>query len=116
MAATHFLEFHPADNPMQLSKIGNWVFTFLNPENELVDIRLAISSVLTRQVGQYMQLRRICISKTDLDQRWLIDAIECYDSQTGQDLVFSAADEMGHAIMDSLISEFSKYDVPLQLI
>lgn len=31
----HYLEFDAFDNPMQLSKVGNWVITFLSPAEEL---------------------------------------------------------------------------------
>ena len=115
MAAVHFIEFDPADNPMQLSKVGNWVFTYLSPQEEFVNIQLALTSVLPRQINEYLQPRRIAIAKTEMDNRWSIDSIECYDSSTGKDVFFTAEDKMGQLVLEKLIYEFDKYDIPLTL-
>ena len=40
---SHYLEFDAFDNPMQLSKVGNWVITFLSPVEELQFVQLAIT-------------------------------------------------------------------------
>ena len=71
-------EFDPFDHPTQLSKIGNWVITFLSPADEQQDIQLAITYVLPRQANDQLQARRIIINSTANEQRWLIEKIECW--------------------------------------
>ena len=43
-------EFDEFDNPMHLSKVGNWVFTFLSPQNQLDHIQLAMTNVIPRSI------------------------------------------------------------------
>ena len=75
MTSLHYLEFHPADNPMYLKKVGNWVLTFLNSKDDLTNIQLAITSVLPRQVSDNLQPVRVIIHKTEVENRWLIQQI-----------------------------------------
>ena len=116
MTSRHYLEFHPADNPMYLKKVGNWVLTFLSATDELTNIQLAITSVLPRQVSENLQPVRVIIDKTEIENRWLIQQIECYDSAHGKDEQFSCNDEIGIKVIQSIIQEFDKYDVEVNLL
>ncbi|NNH01933.1 hypothetical protein [Acinetobacter sp. ANC 5414] len=116
MTSRHYLEFHPADNPMYLKKVGHWVVTFLSTTDELANIQLAITSVLPRQVSENLQPVRVIIHKTDIENRWLIQQIECYDSAQGKDEQFSCNDEIGIKVIHSIIQEFDKYDVEINLL
>ena len=77
----HYLEFDAFDNPMQLSKVGNWVITFVSAADELEHIQLAITYVLPRQISDALQPRRILIEKTAYGHQWLISMIVCFDSK-----------------------------------
>src|SRR5690606_41510079 len=89
----HYLEVPLADNPMYLQKVGNWVLTFLSATDELTNIQLAITSVLPRQVSDNLQPVRVIIHNTEVENRWLIQQIECYDSAHGKDEQFSCRSE-----------------------
>ena len=116
MTSLHYLEFHPADHPVYLKKIGNWVITFLSPREDLTHIQLAITSVLPRQVSENLQPVRIIINQTEIENRWLIQQIICYNSGQGKDELFSCSDAIGIKVIENLIEEFNKYDVELSLI
>ncbi|MEQ1411410.1 hypothetical protein [Acinetobacter indicus] len=116
MSALHYLQFEPFDNPMQLSKVGNWVITFLSPKDELKQIQLAITHVIPRQVSAQLQPRSIIIHSTEHEQRWLIQAIECFDSTRNQEIILNAADETAQQMLRSILQEFHKYDVDVSLI
>lgn len=116
MTSLHYLEFHPADNPMYLKKIGNWVLTFLSPQQDLTHIQLAITSVLPRQVSENLQPLRVIIEQTEVENRWLIQQIICYDSTQGHDEIFSCDDAIGVKVIETVMQEFNKYDVKLNLI
>ena len=116
MTSLHYLEFHPADNPMHLKKVGNWVLTFLSPKENLNHIQLAITSVLPRQVSDNLQPLRVIIDQTDVENRWSIQQIICYDSTQGKDEIFNCDDEVGSKVIANLMQEFNKYDVELSLI
>lgn len=116
MSALHYLQFEPFDNPMQLSKVGNWVITFLSPKDELKQIQLAITHVIPRQVSAQLQPRRIIIHSTEHEQHWLIQAIECFDSTRNQEIILNAADETAQQMLRSILQEFHKYDVDVSLI
>lgn len=64
MGSAFFLEFDAYDNPMQLSKVGNWVITFLSPKDQEHQIQLAITNVLPRQISAQLQPRRIVIQQS----------------------------------------------------
>ena len=116
MSALHYLKFEPFDNPMQLSKVGNWVITLLSPKDELKQIQLAITHVIPRQVSAQLQPSRIIIHSTEHEQRWLIQAIECFDSTRNQEIILNAADETAQQMLRSILQEFHKYDVDVSLI
>ena len=54
----HFFAFDAYDNPMQLSKVGNWVITFLSPKDQESQIQLAITNLLPRQISAHLQPTR----------------------------------------------------------
>lgn len=112
----YLFEFDPFDQPTQLSKVGNWVITFLSPADELVNIQLAITYVLPRQANDQLQARRIIINSTAHEQRWLIQHIECFDSANNAELNLFADDAKAQQILDRLVHEFARYDVNLRLI
>lgn len=116
MTSLHYLEFHPADNPMHLKKVGNWVLTFLSPKENLNHIQLAITSVLPRQVSENLQPLRVIIDQTEVENRWAIQQIICYNSTQGKDEIFSCDDGIGIKVIENIIQEFNKYDVELSLI
>ncbi|CAB1211890.1 hypothetical protein SFB21_0973 [Acinetobacter bouvetii] len=116
MTAFHYLEFHPADNPVYLKKVGNWVLTFLSPQDEKSDVQLAITSVLPRQVSENLQPIRVVIQQSEIENRWLIQQIVCYDSFQGKDEILNCADEMGIKVIQSIIQEFEKYDVEVNFV
>ena len=116
MHSRHYLKFHPADNPMYLKKLGNWVITFISSQNEVANIQLAITSVLPRQVSDHLQPTRIIIHQIGLDNHWLIQQIECYDSLDGKDKLLSCHDKIGKQIIQNIIQEFNKYDVDVSLL
>ena len=116
MSALYYLDFHPADNPMYLKKLGNWVITFLSSQDEVANIQLAITSVLPRQLSDNLQPSRIIIHQTECDNRWLIQQIECYNSLDGKDKLLSCHDKVGKQVIQNLIQEFNKYDVEVNLL
>ena len=111
-----FLAFDAYDNPMQLSKVGNWVITFLSPKDQESQIQLAITNVLPRQISAHLQPRRIVIQQSTDALLWQILQIECFDSQTNQELSFQPDDDIGQAVIQKIIQEFDKYDVNIQLV
>lgn len=112
---SYFLEFDAFDNPMQLSKVGNWVITFLSPKEELENIQLAITYVLPRQANGELQPRRIMICKTSLENTWRIETIECFNSAQNTEVNFSPASQEAQQILQSVQNEFERYDVCVRL-
>ncbi|ENW29301.1 MULTISPECIES: hypothetical protein [Acinetobacter] len=112
---SHYLEFDAFDNPMQLSKVGNWVITFLSPVEELQFVQLAITYVLPRQISDSLQPRLVLIQKSPLEHHWLIQAIECFDSTTCQEISLSPEHTTAQQTLAQILKEFEKYDVNLQL-
>lgn len=112
---SHYLEFDAFDNPMQLSKVGNWVITFLSPVEELQFVQLAITYVLPRQISDSLQPRRVLIQKSPIEHHWLIQAIECFDSTTCQEISLSPEHTTAQQTLAQILKEFEKYDVNLQL-
>lgn len=111
----HYLEFDTFDNPMQLSKVGNWVISFVSAADELEHIQLAITYVLPRQISDALQPRRILIEKTAYEHQWLIQTIECFDSKTNQEVQIAAADALGQQTLHQILDEFDLYDVNVTL-
>ena len=114
--AVQILEFDPFDNPMHLSKVGNWVITFLSPQEQTEHIQLAITNVIPRQVSDQLQPRRIVIRQADLPDQWRIEEIECYDCEQQTDTALDNQPEVLVQVIDALIQEFQKYDVHVNLI
>ena len=112
---SHYLEFDAFDNPMQLSKVGNWVITFLSPVEELQFVQLAITYVLPRQISDSLQPRRVLIQKSPIEHHWLIQAIECFDSTTRQEISLSPEHTIAQQTLVQILKDFEKYDVNLQL-
>lgn len=116
MAIQHYLEFDTFDNPMHLSKVGNWVFTFISPKEELEKIELAMTNVIPRHLSEMLQPRRIIIAKTEHAQRWLIKEIECYDSTQLREVSIQADDTFAQTALHGILQEFAKYDVNVAFI
>lgn len=113
---SYFLEFDAFDNPMHLSKVGNWVITFLNPKEELVNIQLAITYVLPRQANGEVQPRRIVISNSKQENQWLVEEVECFNSANNQEIHFSPKTNEAQNILQNVLKEFARYDVCARLI
>ncbi len=109
-------EFDPFDHPTQLSKVGNWVITFLSPASELHDIQLAITYVLPRQANDQLQARRVIIHSTAHEQQWLIQNIECFDSAQNTEIDLLATTLEGQQVLQTVVQEFARYDVLVKLI
>ncbi|QIO06396.1 hypothetical protein [Acinetobacter shaoyimingii] len=113
---SQILEFNPLDNPMQLSKIGNWLITYLSAKEELDNIQLAISYVLPRHLNDRLQPRRIVIHKSQTSShQWHIEQIECYDSTAQKEVLIEPNTTMWQEILENLIKEFRRYDVDVTL-
>jgi hypothetical protein len=113
---SHYFVFDAFDNPMHLSKVGNWVITFLSPKEELEHIQLAITYVLPRHLSEQLQPRRVIIHNTAQADHWLIQEIECYNSQNMQEVTLESKDPVAQQALQQIIQEFSKYDVNVSLI
>lgn len=110
------IEFDESDNPMHLSKIGNWLITYLSAKEEQDNIQLAISYVLPRQISDNLQPRRIIIHKSDASShQWHIDQIECYDSASQKEMFIEPDNILWQDILQNLIKEFRRYDVDATL-
>ena len=107
----YLLAFDEFDNPMHLSKVGNWVITYISPQEQLENIQLAITYVLPREANEQLQPRRIVIKQTSEPDQWLIEHIECYNSVQQSDVVVEDRPDLVQLIIENLISEFKKYDV-----
>lgn len=115
MTQQYGLEFDSFDNPMQLSKVGNWIFTFLSPREAMPDVQLAITNVMPRQISDELQPRKVVIHNTAEENIWLIEQVECFNSQTNQEVIFPAQAEESQMVIQTIISEFERYDVILKL-
>lgn len=107
----YYLQFDTFDNPMQLSKVGNWIITFLSPQDDLEHIRLAITHVLPRHVCEHLQPRRLIMHNGPADNFWKIENIECFDSSLNQELVFLPESLQAQAVIQTILKEFERYDV-----
>jgi hypothetical protein len=115
MSLYQILEFNPLDNPMQLSKIGNWLITYVSPKEELDNIQLAITYVLPRQISDQLQPRRVIIHKLESAYKWHVEQIECYDSSTQQEILIQDDETTWNMILEQICREFHKYDVDVSL-
>lgn len=112
----NYLVFDACDNPMYLSKVGNWVITFLSPKEQIQQIELAITYVLPRQLSEALQPRRVIIQSSGNREQWLIQQIECYNSQNMQEISVTSDDAIGQQALNQIIEEFAKYDVDVRLV
>ncbi len=71
-------------------KLAIGLLPFLSPKDQESQIQLAITNVLPRQISAHLQPRRIVIQQSTDAQLWQILQIECFDSQTNQEVEFSA--------------------------
>lgn len=112
--SAHFV-FAPFDNPMHLSKVGNWVITFISPQNA-THVELAITNVIPRQNQAVLQPRRLVMTQSTQEHAWKILSLECYDplGQTDRCVDLNATE--ASVVYQQVIAEFEKYDVDIQLI
>ena len=108
-------EFDEFDNPMHLSKVGNWVFTFLSPQNQLDHIQLAMTNVIPRQAVSELQARRLVIEQLENQNMWNIVQLECFDGATQQEILLALNGLEANHIFQEIMREFSKYDVEIKL-
>lgn len=109
----HILSFDPADNPMQLSKIGNWLFTYLSPVDEHLNIVLAITSVLPHQISHGLQPQRMIITGQTGTLEWNIQQIEFFDNTLSEIQIYHLDDEVSTKFIQQFIQDCYKYDVEI---
>lgn len=110
MNQIHFLRFSAFDNPMQLSKIGNWVITFLDvPEH--MPTQLAITHVVPCQVSDHLQLRRVSLQQMQNSLDWQMIQIEYVEHAQPKNLQTNFNSELVFGFIQQLINEFKRYDV-----
>ena len=107
-------EFDDFDNPMHLSKVGNWVFTFLSPQQQIEHIQLAITNIIPRQANSIFQARKLIIEQ-DHQNLWNIIQLECFDGLNQKEILMPLQDLQANEIFQDIISEFAKYDVEIKL-
>ena len=108
-------KFDEFDNPMHLSKVGNWVITFLSPKEQLKDIQLALTYVIPRQADLGLQARKIIIQQSQHANEWNILNLECFNSENNEELILNLSTETAQNILQQVILEFQKYDVEIHL-
>ncbi|RZG75786.1 hypothetical protein [Acinetobacter sp. WCHAc060025] len=110
MTHTRYIQFHPADDPTQLSKIGNWVITFLSDQHSN-KTQLAITNVIPCQILETLQPRRFVIENMQTTQNWSIQSIECFDSTLNKTFELELDSYQAIQFIQQLLSEFERYDV-----
>lgn len=108
-------EFDEFDNPMHLSKVGNWVFTFLSPQQQIEHVQLAITNVIPRQANSELQARRLIIEQ-EHQNLWNIIQLECFDGVNQKEILMPLQDLNANEIFQEIIHEFAKYDVEIKLL
>ena len=106
--------FAPADNPMYLSKVGNWVITFIS-DAQTQPVRLAMTYVIPRQQDHGMQPRRIEIEQATTPHAWDIQSLECYDAEQSKDTLLDVNSEQASEFFQNILLEFQKYDVEMTI-
>lgn len=110
MMHTRYIQFHPADDPKHLSKVGNWVITFLSsPDADKT--QLAITNVIPRRILDHLQARRFVIENTNDSQTWCVQAIECFDSAINHTFELNLDSQQAEQFIQQLLLEFGRYDV-----
>lgn len=112
--SAHFV-FAPFDNPMHLSKVGNWVITFLSPQTS-PNVELAITNVIPRQNHALLQPRRLVMTQSTQEHAWKILSLECYDHLCQTDRHVTLDTKEANMVYQQIMTEFEKYDVDIQLI
>lgn len=108
-------EFDEFDNPQHLSKVGNWVITFLTSAEQTEFTQLAITNVIPRQATQQLQPRRLIIEQKINENDWEILQLECFDGEHNQEIRVEISEPIAQKILQQFIAEFAKYDVHLSL-
>ena len=107
--------FAPYDNPMHLSKVGNWVITFASDAQAAQTI-LALTYVIPRQQSEEIQPRRLLIQQClEKQHYWDIQTIECYNANMQQDQLLELNSPIAQQILKEIIQEFQKYDVEMTI-
>ena len=96
---------------MHLSKVGNWIITFLSPKEELTHIQLAITHVLPRQICDYLQPRRLMMRSGPAAHYWEIESIECFDSRLNQDITLQLESAQAQQLIRTILQDFDRYGV-----
>lgn len=107
----YFLEFEPWDNPMHLSKVGNWIITFLSPQEELTHIQLAIAHVLPRRICDRLQPRRLIMRSCPVAHYWEIERIECFDSSLNREILLQPENAQAQQAIHAILQDFDRYGV-----
>lgn len=110
MAKTTYIQFHPADDPTHLNKIGNWIITFVTDQTT-EKTQLAITNVIPRQVQADLQARRFVIENIETTHNWSIQSIECFNSALNQTTELELNTPQAKQFIQQLLSEFERYDV-----
>lgn len=110
MSSVQSIQFHPADHPTHLSKVGNWVITFLTAQNDDMT-QLAITNVIPRQVQDALQARKFIIEDTQIPEIWTIKSIECFDALNNHSFDLDLNSDQALLFIKQLLSEFKRYDV-----
>lgn len=108
-------QFDEFDNPMHLSKVGNWVITFLSPKEQFKDIQLALTYVIPRQADLGLQARKVIIQQSQHTNEWNILNLECFNSENNEEFILNLSTKAAQYILQQLILEFQKYDVEIRL-
>ena len=107
--------FAPYDNPMHLSKVGNWVITFVS-DVQAVQTTLALTYVIPRQQLEEIQPRRVLIQQSLTQEHlWTIQSIEYYNANTQQDHLLDLDSTLTEKILKEILQEFQKYDVEMTI-
>lgn len=113
---SYCLVFDEFDNPTYLKKVGNWVITFDTHQTHAEQTRLALTSVLPRSVDSGLQIRRIIIQQHSIENHWIIQLIEAFDSEQNQEITLSLEDPNTQTSIQQILAEFARYDVCIQLL
>lgn len=109
-----YLDFSPFDCPTQLTKVGNWVFTFISSKED-VQHTLAMTNVIPRQVDHHIEIRRMLIQQTSVENRWEILTIEAFNGTINQELILNVSSHETIELIKEILKEFNRYDVEIHL-
>ncbi len=110
-----YIQFHPADDPTHLSKVGNWVITFLTDQNS-EKTQLSITNIIPRQIQDELQPRRFILENTLTINTWSIQLIECFNSTLNQTFELELGSQHARQFIQQLLFEFDRYDVEATFI